>query len=326
MGLGAAAPISIWAVSDGRAGIEAQVVGLAEALARRTPASVIVKRIAWRGLAGALPARMVPTGLLAPSSAIAPPWPDLWIAAGRASLPLSIRVKRWSNGHTFVVQLQDPRLAPSLFDLVIPPRHDRLEGANVFPILGSPHRVTRERLERDYARFAAQLDALPRPRVAVLIGGRSKAHDLGAVRATAMAREIAAAVSQAGGSVMATFSRRTPKEAQAILAARLAELPGMVWNGEGENPYFAFLAGSDYILVTEDSTNMAAEAAATGKPVLVMGMDGASRKLAAFHDELRSIGAARPFEGVLQDWTYQALDETGRAADEILARMRAAGR
>jgi hypothetical protein len=213
-----------------------------------------------------------------------------------------------------------------LFDLVIPPRHDRLEGANVFPILGSPHRVTRERLERDYARFAAQLDALPRPRVAVLIGGRSKAHDLGAVRATAMAREIAAAVSQAGGSVMATFSRRTPKEAQAILAARLAELPGMVWNGEGENPYFAFLAGSDYILVTEDSTNMAAEAAATGKPVLVMRMDGASRKLAAFHEELRSIGAARPFEGVLQDWTYQALDETGRAADEILARMRAAGR
>jgi hypothetical protein len=34
-----AEPLSVWAVSDGRAGIENQALGLAEAIARRAPAT-----------------------------------------------------------------------------------------------------------------------------------------------------------------------------------------------------------------------------------------------------------------------------------------------
>jgi transcription elongation factor GreA len=41
-------PLRIWAVSDGRAGIEAQALGLAEAVARLRPAHIAVKRIGWR--------------------------------------------------------------------------------------------------------------------------------------------------------------------------------------------------------------------------------------------------------------------------------------
>jgi mitochondrial fission protein ELM1 len=321
-------PLQLWAVSDGRAGIEGQVVGLAQAIAARTPAEVALKHVGYRGLLAALPAPLNPlprAGLTDPSQ-IAPPWPDLWIAAGRASLPLSIRVKRWSGGRTFVVQLQDPRLPPSLFDLVIPPSHDGLSGDNVFPIIGSPHRVTPERLAADLPRFAAAIDPLPHPRVAVLIGGTSKAFDLSSERASEMARMIRDGVETAGGSILVTFSRRTPEKARALIAARLRDLPGQIWSGEGDNPYFAYLAAADVVLVTEDSTNMAAEAAATGKPVLVMPMDGESRKLSAFHDELTRIGAARPFSAALEDWTYEPLDETGRAADEVIARMEAAGR
>jgi len=94
----AAPPLTIWAVSDGRAGIEAQVLGIAEAVARQTSAKIEVKRIAWKGNLGRLPwwAHLFPRRDLAPESQIEPPWPDLWVAAGRATLPLSIRVKRWS--------------------------------------------------------------------------------------------------------------------------------------------------------------------------------------------------------------------------------------
>ena len=42
----AGAPLVVWAVSDGRAGIEAQVVGLADAIARKRDVQVVVKRIA----------------------------------------------------------------------------------------------------------------------------------------------------------------------------------------------------------------------------------------------------------------------------------------
>jgi len=252
---------------------------------------------------------------------ILPPWPDLWIAAGRASLPLSLRVKRWSGGRTFVAQLQDPRLPPSLFDLVIPPRHDGLTGPNVVPILGAPHRVTHDTLARGWADFAAALEPLPRPRVAVLIGGKSKAHDLSPARAQSMARQVAAAIEAGGGSLMLTFSRRTPAAAKAAFRAALGALPGQIWDGDGPNPYFGFLAFADHILVTEDSANMATEAAATGAPVQVLAMDGDSRKLAAFHGELARHGASRSFAGRLESWSYEPLAETERAARAVVEAM-----
>ena len=314
-------------MSDGRSGIEAQVVGLSDAIARLVPCEVTVKRVGWTGSIGRLPwwLNWLPKRWLTPESGIPKDknedWPDLWIAAGRATLPLSIRAKRWSGGKTFVVQVQDPRVPATMFDLVIPPKHDRLTGDNILPITGSPHRVTPQRLESEYAAFADVIDPLPRPRVAVLIGGKSKAFDLSSERAAQIAHSIQIPLEQDGGSLLMTFSRRTPEPARALMAARLRHLPGMVWSGEGPNPYFAFLAAADYILVTEDSTNMATEAASTGKPVFVLKMDGSSLKFRLFHEELESQGAARPYGGAFHGWSYDPVNETDRAAREVLSRI-----
>ena len=201
-------PLVIWAVSDGRAGMESQVVGLANAIAAKRKAEVVVKRVAWKGRIGRLPWWLNPFPLkaLRPDTGIAPPWPDIWLAAGRATLPLSIRLKAWTKNATFVVQTQDPRMPTSLFDLVIPPKHDRLQGDNVFAITGSPNGVNAKRLKAELARFKKQIDALPHPRVAVVIGGKSKAHNMSVERAATLAHEIELPVAQEGGSVMVSFS------------------------------------------------------------------------------------------------------------------------
>lgn len=316
-------PLTIWAMSDGRAGIQAQAVGLSEAVARRRKAEVVIKRIAWKGRLGRLPwwLNLAPRRWLTPDSEFGPPWPDILIAAGRATLPLAIRIKKWSGGKTFVVQIQDPRVPAKFFDLVVPPNHDRLKGDNVFSIVGAPHRVTPDKLAAEHKRFAKAIDPLPHPRVTVLVGGRSKAFDLTTERAAAIANEIQLALEQEGGSLLMTFSRRTPPQARALLTARLKHLPGIIWDDQGDNPYFAFLAAADYVLVTEDSTNMATEAASTGKPVFILKMDGQSLKFRLLHDELERHGAARPFGGAFHGWTYEPLAETDRAAAEVLARM-----
>jgi len=319
-------------VSDGRAGIEAQVVGLSDAIARLVPCEITVKRVGWKGRTGRLPwwLNLLPRRWMTPDSGIprgkGEDWPDLWIAAGRATLPLSIRARRWSGGKTYVVQIQDPRVPPQMFDLVIPPRHDRLSGDNVFPITGSPHRVTPARLATEYQAFKALIDPLPRPRVAVLVGGKSKAFDLSSERAAQIAHAIQIPLEQDGGALLMTFSRRTPEPARALMAARLRHLPGLIWPDgagadPGQNPYFAFLAAADYILVTEDSTNMATEAASTGKPVFVLKMDGQSLKFRLFHEELEGLGAARPYGGAFHGWTYAPVNETDRAAREVLRRI-----
>lgn len=308
-----APPLKIWAVSDGRAGIEAQALGLAEAVARLRPAEIEIKHVAWRWGLGRLPWRLVPPAALA--EPLGAPLPDIWIAAGRATLPLSTRLK----GKTFVVQTQDPRSPLERFDLVVPPEHDRLTGPNVFSILGAPNRLTAGKLAAELAAFP-QLAALPRPRVAVIVGGKSKAHDLPAAHAAALADRIAAAIRAAGGSLLLSFTRRTPQPAREAMTARLKDLPGVIWDDRPPNPYFAFLAAADAVLVTEDSTNLATDAAATGKPLYVLPMAGHSAKLARFHADLRARGIARPFEDRLDAWTYPPLAETDRAAAEVLRR------
>jgi len=315
--------LTIWAVSDGRVGIEAQVLGLAEAVARQRPADVVAKRIEWRFWLDLLPWRLLPFLPLAVKSdtPLGPPWPDIWIGAGRASLPLSRQLRRWTQGRTFVVQTQDPRGRLSAFDLVVPPIHDDIKGPNVLRIVGAPNRLHIEEFRRDLARFKSRIDPLPHPRVVMIVGGKSRSHDLPARRARTMAAEVAKAVHACGGSLLVSFTRRTPVHAQEILTAELSSIPGWIWNGAGENPYFAFLAAADIILVTEDSTNLATDAATTGKPIHILPMVGGGRKFDLFHDDLRRRGISRRFTGALLDWSYQPLDETNRAADEILRRF-----
>ena len=322
--------MKIQVVSDGRAGIENQALGLAEAIQRLTPADITIKRIAWRAAFDKLPTALKIPAMLAPGSDAPFPdrgeaWPDLWIATGRATLPLSLAARRLSAGRTFVVQTQDPRLSPARFDMVVAPAHDRLSGDTVFEIIGSPHRITPERIAEAAPAFAARIAPLPRPRVAVMIGGRSRAFDLTPDHAARLAEQIKAAISAAGGALMLTFSRRTPEAARAVMSERLSSLPGMIWDGGGDNPLFAFLDAADHILVTEDSANMAAEAASTGRPVQILPMVALRPpgKFARLHADLQAHGAARPFEGRLETWTYEPLAETDRAARAVLEAMSA---
>jgi hypothetical protein len=305
--------------------MENQALGLAEAIQRLTPADITVKRICWRPLFDRLPSALKTPAMLDPSSdapfpAAAEPWPDLWIATGRATLPLSLAVRRRSGGKTFVVQTQNPRGSLSQFDMVVAPAHDDLSGDNVFEILGSPHRITPARVAEAAPAFADRIDPLPHPRVAVLIGGKSRAFDLTEAHAAELADQIAETVAEAGGSLLLTFSRRTPEKAKAAMTARLSALPGMIWDGQGPNPLFAFLAAADHILVTEDSANMAAEAASTGKPVHVLPMLPlkAAGKFERLHADLETHGATRPFYGMLESWDYEPLAETDRAARAVL--------
>ena len=320
-GFQSAEPIRVWAVSDGRAGIENQALGLAEAIGRRTPAKISVKRVKLRtpwswAPPGFIPASRQALGLS--SDPIEPPWPDIWIGCGRASVPLSMGVRGWSRGKTLTVQLQDPRVNPREFDIVAPPIHDQLDGANVIPIVGACHRVTPERLDQARADYPVALEDLASPRCAVLIGGKSKRQDISAARAREIADMLAKVQRDTGGALMATLSRRTSEQARLALRTWLAPHCAVFYEGEGLNPYFAMLAVADHIFVTADSVNMATEAAATGKPVHILAVDGSSGKLERFHRSLTRRGCARLFNGRLETWSYPPLVETDRVAAAVL--------
>ena len=318
-------PLTIWAVSDGRAGIENQVLGLAEAVSRLSPAKIIKKRIRYTDLFDRLPSalKLFPDRMLYKGSdTLEAPWPDIWIAAGRATIPHSSRMRARSKGQTFVVQLQDPRHNLKAFDLVIAPEHDHVEGINTLSIIGSTNRIEDTKLNNDHKVWRNTFRGLPKPRVCVLIGGRSKAYDLDAAHAEILAEEVRGAILQAKGSVLLTVSRRTPIEARMIIEDALRDVPGIIYDGQGDNPYFAFLKAADHFLVTEDSVNMVTEAASTGKPIQILSLVrrslGSGEKFETFHETLRAKGITHPFNGTLAGTTYTPLHETRRAAEHLL--------
>jgi uncharacterized protein len=308
-----ASELTCWVVTDGKPGMENQCLGLAEALGART----MVKRIAlaapWRWLS--------PWPALAPLSAVtpalAPPWPDLLIASGRQSAAPSIRVREAAGGACFTVQIQDPAAAHDRFDLIVPPRHDRVAGANVLPTRGALHRVTAARLAAEAEKWRPALAHLPRPLVAVLVGGANGAYRLGAAEMTALAAQLRSL--DAGFAV--TPSRRTEPAAVAALKSGLPSERTALWDGTGENPYFGYLGLADHVVVTCDSVSMTSEALASGKPVHVLALPGGNRKFTAFHEGLIADGLTRWFSGRLERWTYTPPDDTALVAAEIRRRM-----
>jgi hypothetical protein len=97
------------------------------------------------------------------------------------------------------------------------------------------------------------------------------------------------------------------------MRARLENLPVVIWDGCGENPYFAYLALADAFIVTADSVSMISEAAATGNPVHIVDLDGGNAKFARFHATMQAAGITRPFSGRIESWRYPIPDDTVRA-------------
>lgn len=293
-------------VSDGRRGIENQALGLAEALGALTPLRV-------------MPVQVPRSGEVPDPGGIAP---EIWIGCGRAAVRAAAR-HRPAFPKALFIYVQDPRAAHERFDLIVPPRHDGLTGANVFPIIGSPNRITPARLAEAERNFAGRIANLPQPRAAVLIGGDSKHHRFSDAAGKYLLHRLEWLRAKTIG-LMITTSRRTPDEFTAKLADRFEEDPG-VWlhDGTGPNPYFAFLGGADWIFVTEDSTNMLTEAAGTGTPVYRLPLDGDPGKFSRLYAQLEGHGAMRPFLGRLDRWDYAPLNETARAAAKALEMLAA---
>lgn len=306
-----------WIITEGMAGTENQCIGVAEALGL-TP---VIKRIKlkspWKELSPWLSIGKR-FAISTVGDNLDSPYPDIVLASGRKAIIAALYVKEASQGKSFIVQIQDPRISPKNFDLVCVPQHDPTRGENVIVTTGALHKVTKEKLKQEKEKFFDKLDYLKKPRVAVLIGGSSKHHK--------MTREITDVLaSQLLGlkdvSLMITASRRTGEENTRLLQEKLKGENIYFWDSTGDNPYFAFLEMADYIIATEDSVSMTSEALYTGKPVYTVKLEGGAKRINNFHKLLQNQGYTKPFSGQLETWSYTIPDDRKKLTDEIIKRI-----
>lgn len=312
------AGLSGWIITDGKAGMNVQACGVADALGLDYKMKIVAPSGVWRMAS--------PWGPVAPSerfgaagTLFAPPWPAVAIATGRLSIPYLRALRKKAGPQTFTVVLQDPKAGTGIADLIWVPAHDRLRGANVMTTETSPHSFTQTRLTALRASVPADIAALPKPRIAVILGGKNavyKYRDEDDDRFEKALQSLAAL----GASFMITPSRRTHDRLLRKVEAATRDHPRVLWDGTGANPYPDFLAHADVLIVTADSVNMTGEACASGKPVLVFTPSGGSAKFDRFHETLRSYGATRPLPEQLDEipsWVYKPLNSAAVIAREI---------
>ena len=314
------AAASCWLITAGKAGMLTQLNAIAGTLG----VEATLKRVSPRGIWGLLaPWGPVSPGdrFGAPGSAFAPPWPTIAIACGRASIPYIRELKRQAGRSCFTVVLQDPRSGPGTADLIWVPAHDQRRGPNVITTIISPHGFTLEALDALRKEGMPTIDALPTPRIAVILGGRNGVYRYSAdddARLVGALRDL----TRCGASFLITGSRRTHAELLAAVDRATADAPRILWRDErdGPNPYAQFLARADWFVVTADSVNMTGEACATGRPIYVFHPSGGSAKFTRYHDSLAELGATRPLPdriSELDDWRYEPQFSATHIAQEI---------
>jgi mitochondrial fission protein ELM1 len=325
-----AGPPLVWALLGHRAGDNLQVETLARALGWPYESKVLgwKKRLAgWTPCYG----RMAPS--LSPltddtRALVAPPWPDLVLSIGWRSAP----VARWigQQGGARLVHIGRPRAPLSGFDLVLTTPQYRLpETANVIQLDGPMTRLSAEVLAGAAARWRDRLAHLPRPWIAVLIGGDAPPLRLTSEAAAELGEKANALAQRRGGSLLAATGPRTGHAAAEAFRARVSvPMHSYLWGQDGENPYIGYLALADDIVVTGDSISMLHEASLTGRPVHIFDLPVAgSWPLRALQsiDTLFSGGrgaASLAYLDLIRNgWIYSP-----RSADAFHARLIGTGR
>lgn len=308
----------VW-LHDGAAGNRRQAQALVEALGVPASELLLAPCAPWRWLA--------PRGLIGASQAFGPAFsalcrnpPALVLGCGRQAA-LATRVLKQLGSRA--VQILDPRLHPSHWDVVIAPRHDRLNGDNVLSLCGSLNPITPAWLVAARASFS-QFAALPTPRMGVLIGGHTRAAPFDQAAFTRLADRLDAARAEHGGSLLVLGSRRSDPRIATLARQRWVNTPGLRWfdDRDGDNPYAGVMGWADRFVLSADSVNMVSEACSTPAPVYVAEPDLASGRIRSFLDDLLAQGRIRAQDERLAPFAVLALDETGRIAAELAQQLR----
>ncbi len=285
----------IWILADDRAGNVNQLLGIVEALGEVYERKDI-RYTKWVKLPNFLRGASFIGITKESEEGLKAPYPDVVLSAGRRSFPVALAIKKRSGGKTKIVQLMNPgKLEEKKADLLILPVHDRYTGKakNVMQVLGTPHRVTEQKLAQEKRHWEPLLKKYPSPRVSLLVGGATKDKAFTLENAKDLVQTIQ---DLKPASLLVTTSRRTPADIVAYLKKELPEPKFFYQFGDkSENPYFGLLSMADTLVVTGDSMSMCSECAGSGVSVVIFAPKGmVGEKHARFHQELYQGGYAVP--------------------------------
>jgi hypothetical protein len=311
----------VWLLFGERRGDNAQVL----ALARMLGWPYEIKQLRWQSGYNVDPAEagISLAGLdTAMSDSLAPPGPDLVIGIGFRSAPISRWIAQQAGG-AINIRLGRPRTELAPYDLVITtPQYGLPPASNVRELPLPLVRADETEMAKAVARWRPSFERLPKPWIAVLLGGPTQHMAFDDAVARNLARDLQRFAEHAGGSLLVTTSPRSPAGLKATFEPAITA-PHFLFEFQAaaDNPYLALLALSDAAIVTSDSASMIADVAAFERPLLIYELPwlGRSKKPGLVAGIKRHVRERREQRGMAGrpadplDRFYDMLTRQGRA-------------
>ncbi len=247
------------------------------------------------------------------SDRLEPPWPDLLITVGRRLSMVAQWVREQSGGHTRLVLMGKPSGSARPYDLIIVgPETQIPPGPKIMKISLPLLKVDERKVQAAREAWRDKLAHLPRPLVAVLVGGPTNPFIFNHGVVERMLA-IAADVRGRGGTPYFSTSPRTPPAFSTEVRERLPEGSEFFeWRRDAQdNPYHALLGLADSFVVTGESISMLIEVAKLGRP------------LAIFPLPMSFLGKIDQSRRSAARWLYQ--EDRGAAHDGLRAAVRRVG-
>lgn len=312
----------VWLLFGERRGDNAQVLALAEMLGWPYE----VKQLRWQPDYDVDPAEagISLAGLdMTASDSLAAPWPDLVIGIGFRSAPISRWIVQRGGGRALNIRLGRPRTELAPYGLVITtPQYGLPPAPNVRELLLPLVKADEESMAKAAAHWRPTFEKLPKPWIAVLLGGPTQHMAFDETVARNLAHDLQTFAQRVGGSLLITTSPRSPTGFKGIFEQAISA-PHFLFEFQSgtDNPYPALLALSDAAIVTSDSASMVADVAAFERPLLIYELPwlGRSKKpglIAGIKRHVRERREQRGMAGLPADpldQFYDMLTRQGRA-------------
>lgn len=311
----------VWLLLGERRGDNGQVLALAEMLGWPYE----TRQLRWQSGYDVDPAEAGASlaGLdVAASDPLGAPWPDIVIGIGYRSAPVS----RWiaQQGKRVInIRLGRPRTELKPYDLVITtPQYGLPPAPNVRELPLPLVKVNEVDVAKAVTRWRPEFARLPKPWIAVLMGGPTQHMAFDQAVARSLARALQGFAAHTGGSLLIATSPRSPAGLRAIVEPAISA-PHILFEFQAgaDNPYPALLALCDAAVVTSDSASMVADVAAFERPLFIYELPwlGRSKKpglIAGIKRRVRERRERRGMAGLPADPLdrfYDMLTRMGRA-------------
>ncbi|MEA3369195.1 MAG: ELM1/GtrOC1 family putative glycosyltransferase [Candidatus Ratteibacteria bacterium] len=262
-------------------------------------------------------------------------FPQVIISAGSSLAVCNLLFGKQTGAKT-IVCMRPGILDVKLFDLVIAPQHDHLPIVkNVLNTLASPQPLRGEDFKRLSQILESKFSLKGDKFLGLLLGGENPHFFISENTLRKMIEEIKKICQAHGFMLLLTTSRRTPIHIEQQLKSNLKDFSNLQLfispREESFNPTGGILGLSEVVIVTEDSISMIAEAAGSGKKVVVLQIDRKSRKKTPRHLEtiqkLAQKGYLRLAEAdnlgqvvsqiITERFTPKALNDTEKAIERV---------